>query len=182
MNISYAGRSDWRIVEVRSSNPHISGEVAETGRGGGQVSYELTVKADGKLPAGYLQDHLVLVTNDQNFTQVPVAVDGRVLSAITVSPTSLFMGVVEPGQKVTKKLVVRGAKPFRILSIKSDAQCFEFDTSEEGEPKTLHLIPVTFVAGADPGKVTHTIRIETDMGAEAVPSLSAYAVVTPQHK
>ena len=37
------------------------------------------------------------------------------MPGITVSPTALFMGVVQPGQKVTKQLVVKGKKPFRIL-------------------------------------------------------------------
>jgi hypothetical protein len=87
--------------------------------------------------------------------------------------------VVEPGQKVTKKLVIKGNKPFWVLAVKSDAACFEFDTSDEKTPKTMHLIPVTFIAGANAGKVTHTIRIETDMGADVTPSLSAYAVVSP---
>lgn len=177
--VHYAGRSDWRILEVRSANPHVSGEAVETGRTGGQVSYELTVRADGGLAPGYLQEHLILVTNDRAYSEVPVAVEGHVRSGVTVSPASLFMGVVEPGQRVTKKLVVRAAKPFRILSVTSDAECFEFDTSQEGaEPKTVHLVPVTFIAGSDPGKVAHTIRIETDLGLETAPSLSAYAVVS----
>lgn len=176
--VNYAGRSDWRVLEVRSDNPHITGEVAETSRGGGQVSYELTVRTDGNLPAGYVQDHLMLVTNDYNATQVPVPVEGRVLSSVTVSPASLFMGVVEPGQTVTKQLVVRGNKPFRVLAVKCDANCFKFEAPADQTPKALHLIPITFVAGSDPGKVTHTIRIETDLGQEVTPSLAAYAVVS----
>jgi len=177
--INYAGRDDWQILEVRSDNPHIAGEVVETSRGGGQVSYELVVRIDGSLPLGYVHDHLLLITNDRNATQVPVLVEGRVASAITVSPSSLFMGVVEPGQRVTKTLVVRGKKPFRIVSVKCDGDCFEFDAFDEKTPKTLHLIPVTFVAGDNPGKVTRTIRIETDIGQEAAPRLPAYAVVSP---
>src|SRR3990167_10585359 len=34
--VSYAGRDDWEIVEVKSPNPHLSAKVAETSRGGGQ--------------------------------------------------------------------------------------------------------------------------------------------------
>ena len=177
--INYAGRDDWQILEVRSDNPHIAGQVVELSRGGGQISYELVVCADAKLPPGYIHDHLLLITNDHNATQVPVLVEGRVLSGVTVSPASLFMGVVEPGQRVTKKLVVRGNKPFRVVSVTCDGDCFECDCSAERTPKTLHLIPVTFVAGDHPGKATHTIRIETDMGQEATPSLSAYAVISP---
>jgi len=176
--VSYAGRSDWQILQVKSANPHISGKVVETMRSGGQVGYSLVVRLDAKAPPGYIRDHLMLVTNDQYSPQVPVAVEGRVESTITVSPGSLFLGVLQPGQKVTKQLVVRGKKPFRILSVSSEGKGFEFDTSASKTPKALHLIPVTYVAGDEPGKVSLTIRIETDLG-ESTPELSAYAVVSP---
>ena len=87
------------------------------------------------------------------------------------------MGVVEPGQKVTKQLVVKGKKPFRILSITCDDKSFMFGDSADKTPKTLHLIPVSFVAGKTSGKVSRTIKIETDLG-ESSPELAAYAVVT----
>jgi hypothetical protein len=103
-------------------------------------------------------------------------VEGVVQSGITVSPAALFLGVVQPGQKVTKQLVVRGKTPFRILSIQCDDKSFEFGPLAEGPPKPLHLIPVTFMASDAQGKVLRTIRIETDLG-QSVPELSAYAVV-----
>ena len=176
ISIDYSGRSDWQILEVRSANPHIAGEVVQTRRSGGQVGYDLVVRLDGDAPSGYIQDHLILVTNDRNKTQVPVTVEGVVQSGITVSPASLFLGVIEPGKKVTKQLVVRAKKPFRIVSVSCDDDCFEFGEVSTDEAKPLHLIPVTFCAGKESGKVLKTIRIETDSG-QSLPELSAYAVV-----
>ena len=98
------------------------------------------------------------------------------LAGITVSPAALFMGVVQPGQKVTKQLVVKGKTPFRVLSISCDDKSFVFDTSADKSAKPVHLIPVTFLAGADAGKVVKTIKIKTDQG-EMTPELDAYAVV-----
>jgi len=176
VTVNYAGRGDWRINDVKSSNPHITAQAVETGRSYGQVSYELRVRVDQNTPAGYLNDHLMLVSNDAQSTQIPVLVEGRISAGITVSPAALFMGVVQPGQKVTKQLVVKGKKPFRILGISCDDKSFQFDTSAETTPKELHLIPVTFLAAGESGKVTKTIKIETDMG-ETAPELAAYAVV-----
>lgn len=174
--VSYAGRSNWKILEVRSANPHVSARVIQNSRRGGWVLYDLVVHLDETAPAGYLRDHLMLITNDRQRTQIPLLVEGHVLPAVTVSPASLFMGVVEPGERVTKQLVVRAKKPFRILSITCDDEAFEFGDSAGDVPKLLHVIPVTFVAGENSGKVGRTIRIETDLGATA-PELAAYAIV-----
>ena len=90
--------------------------------------------------------------------------------------------MVEPGQKVTRQLVVKGKEPFRITAIHCDGKDLTFDTSAEGAPKQLHLIPVTFVAGKEAGKVNEVIHIETTLkGVEPVASASA-VVVTPAAK
>jgi hypothetical protein len=174
--VSYAGRSDWKILGVKSGNPGISATMRETGRSGGQAWYQLDVRLDPKLSAGYLSDQLVLTTNDAQSPQLPLLVEGQIRAGITVSPASLFMGIVKPGQEVTKPLVIRGSQPFRVLSIACDDKSFRFGQEGDSSAKTVHVIPVTFLAGSDAGKVTKTIRIETDLGKSA-PELSAYAVV-----
>jgi hypothetical protein len=178
VDVNYTGGSDdWKIVSIKSANPHITAKVVETGRNYGQATYRLEVHVDKTMPAGYMNDHLMLVTNDTTNQQIPVLVEGRVTPSISVSPAALFMGVLQPGQKVTKTLVVTSKKPFRILAITCDApKSFQFDTSNEAVATKLHQIPVTFVAGADVGKVVKTIKIKTDQGA-IMPELAAYAVV-----
>ena len=178
VRVQYTGHSNWRIVDVKNANPHLSVQLIEAGRRGGQAWYDLLVKMDDAAPVGYIHDHLLLRTNDPSRAEVPLLVEGSVVSSVVVSPASLFMGVIEPGQEVTKQLVVRGKRPFRILSIECGDENFRFDTSDAGTPKPLHLIPVTFVAGDARGKISRTIRIETDLGTMTVPELAAYAVVS----
>jgi hypothetical protein len=179
VKVNFTGNSNWSILEVKSANPLIKAQAVESGRGNGQVNYDLNVSLDPKAPVGYVNGYLMLVTNDAQRTEFPVLVEGRVDAGVSVSPAALFMGVVQPGQKVTKQLVVKSKKPFKILAINCDDKSFEFDTSAEKTAKTLHLIPVTFIAGSDMGKVVKTIKIETDQG-KFTPELSAYAVVTNQ--
>jgi hypothetical protein len=178
VDVNYnGGRDDWKIVGIKSANPHITARAFETSRNYGQATYRLEVHVDRTMPAGYMDDHLMLVTNDAAGQQIPVVVEGRVTPSISVSPAALFMGVVQPGQQVTKTLVATSKKPFRILSITcDDPKSFQFDLSKEAIGTTLHQIPVTFVAGADAGKVIKTIKIKTDQG-EWTPELAAYAVV-----
>lgn len=175
IKINYAGRGDWSIVEVKSGSPYLEAEVTETARGRGQVSYELTARLLPEAPAGYIKQQLVLVTNDRRAAEVPVDVEGRVVSALTVSPASLFLGTLKPGQKVTKQVVVQGKKPFHVTSVTCDDDCFTFRTAEAAKP--VHLIPITFIAGDTPGKRTYKIRIETDLGGDATCELLAYVQV-----
>ena len=176
VTINYAGRPDWQVIDVKSGNPCISAKVATIDRQLGRVSYEVAVRVDGTAPVGYLQDQLTLVTNEGQGMQIPLTVEGRIVSGITVSPSSLFMGVVQPGREVIKSLVVRSQRPFRILSIACDDHSFTFGQPSDPSPKTLHVVPVKFTAGREAGKVTRTIHIVTDSGQNA-PDLSAYAVV-----
>ena len=178
ISVSCTRRSNWKIVDVKSANPHLSGEVVETSRRGNRVSYELSARLDKDTPAGYIKDHLILSTNDQRSAQIPVLVEGLILPEIMVSPASLFFGAVPKGQKVTKRLVVRGKTPFRVTSITSDCDCLQFDVSTGETPKPLHLIPVTFTARDQPGRVAASIRIQTDRGNTAS-ILPTYSVVVP---
>src|SRR3990172_2744604 len=105
VTVTYAGRSDWQITDITSANPPLSVKRSEAGRSRGSVAYELLVRLDEHVPPGYLHDRLMLLTNDPKSPQIPLAVEGEGQSGIMVTPGSLFMGVVEPGQKVTKQLV-----------------------------------------------------------------------------
>ncbi len=177
VRLSRSGRSGWEIREVKSANPHIKAELTRVRRSGSSVDYDLTVHLDKDAPTGYLNEHLRLVTNDHRGTEFPVLVEGLVLPPVTVSPSALFMGVVESGGRVTKQLVIRGKKPFRVLSIRCDDPSFEFGELRSDVARPVHVVPVTFVAGEGAGKIAKMIRIETDL-SDSTPELSAYAVVT----
>jgi hypothetical protein len=176
--VNYAGRDDWRIVDVKSANSDVSVTPVETFRGGGQVAYNLLVRLKDTAPAGCLDNHLVLVTNDQGSPQIPLAIEGLVESPVTISPESLFMGVLQPGEKVTKQLIVRSKRPFKVEAVTCPDPAFHVQVPAESETtaKTLHIIPVTFEAGASEGKVLATIRVRTSLD-EKTPQLSASAVV-----
>lgn len=179
VRLSRSGRSGWKIADVKSANPYLETELTEVRRSSWSVEYDLTVRLAENAPAGYIKEHLQLVTNDSRGREFPVLVEGRVLAPVTVSPNALFMGVVEKGDTVTKRLVIRSKTPFRILSIHCDDRSFEFGEYRTDVARPVHVVPVTFVAGkgTGAGKIAQMIRIETDLN-DSAPELSAYAVVT----
>ena len=175
LTIDYAGRGDWKILGVEPTSPFVKANVEEVSRNGGHVAYRLAVSLDKSAPVGYVSDELVLKTNDVRSPQFPVKVDGVVISDLTVSPSSLMLGILQPGQKVTKQIVLKGKQPFRVTAIECDAPGFSFPSITEA--KTVHLIPVTFEAGKDPVKLTEKIIIRTDLKEHKQVELPAFGQV-----
>ncbi len=180
LTVSYAGRGDWKIERIECENPFLETQLTESGRTAGQVTYDLVVRLTSDSPVGYLRDQLVLVTNDQNprATRVPVAVEGLVVSALSIRPSPLMLGVLSPGQSVARRLVVQGQAPFRITSIECDDPRFAF--SADDEAKSLHLVSVIFTADSEPGQVSGTLRIATDSGG-GHPEAVVQAIIAPVH-
>lgn len=175
LQVTYAGRENFIISDARSAEPYFEVEVTEKARGGGRVAYDLLVRLTKDAPIGYIKDQLILVTNDQKAAELPVAMQGRVVPDITISPAKLFVGVVPSGQTVTKNLLVRGKKPFKILEVKCNDRSFVINPSRDA--KTVHLLPVAFTAGDNAGRVSETISIRTDQSDTSLETFTAFAEV-----
>jgi len=165
ITVDYTGQNDWRIVDVRSANEHFQVELDELLRSRDRVRYQLLVRLTDDAPVGYINDQLSLITADERQNAITLPVQGRVVSPLTVSPPSLLLGVLQQGEEVTKQLVVRAKKPFRIIRLECKNKCF--DLPQVTGSKKLHIVPVKFVADRTPGKVVGRINIETDNGVIA---------------
>jgi hypothetical protein len=162
------------FVDVQSANPHLSAKLSRTPSSFGQMVYRVRVALAKAAPAGYLNEHLVLVTNDPSRPQIPVRVQGLVASTISLSPSRLDLGVVSPGEKVVKQVVVRSEKPFRILRVTTADQRFRVDAADNDAPRKVYLIPVTFTAGEKAEQIMQTIHIQTDLedGSAELPTMA----------
>ena len=176
VKIKYAGRNDWKITGVESNSPYVTATIKETDRESGRVGYELDVKLADNAPAGYVNEQLTLTTNDRRTGKFPVAIEARVVPELTVSPAALLLGTLQPGQKVTKQIVVKGAKPFKIVDIHCENGAFQFKTSDEA--KAVHLVPITFEAPDKPGKLVTKIEIITDLGENKSITLSVIGQIS----
>jgi hypothetical protein len=178
VEVRYAGRSNWKITDVRGANDSLEVELSQTRRSSGRVAYELLVRLKASAQAGYFNDQLVLVTNDEQNPRIPIHISGRIVPQISVAPEPLVLGDVPFGQQVSKKFIVRGKKPFRILSIHCDEESFQFNVDDQ--PSERHVVEIVFDAKKDVGKVKQLIHITTDLGEKAQTTLTAYATVVPQ--
>jgi len=178
LTITHYGDADWKLVDVQATAAHLACELGEAERSGTRVSYPVTAKLAAGAPPGDLRTQLLLVTNDSRAEKIPVMVVGHVRPSLSVAPASLYLGSLRPGQSVTKRLVVRAAKPFHIQDISTDCDCLEFSYASD-EAKALHLVPVKFTAGDKTAGVKRTIRIKTDLN-DAQAEIVAWAAVDEQ--
>src|SRR5690606_9703816 len=126
VEVAYAGRSDWKIVDVRGASDDIEVELTQRQRSSGRVWYELLVRLKESASAGYFNEQLVLVTKDEQNPRIPLHISGRVVPELSVAD-SVLLGNVSQGEQVSKKVIVRGKEPFQIIDIHcDDADCFQF--------------------------------------------------------
>jgi hypothetical protein len=161
VRINYAGRNDWKIEDVKSASPFVAASVIEKARSGGRISYDLVVKLKQDAPVGYLNNELLLVTNDRRATQVPVKVEGVVVANLAISPSPLMLGSMQPGQVIQRQLIVKGTKPFKITGIAAEDPGFSFKPS--GDSKLVHVVPLEFKAGPSAQTLVGRILVQTDM-------------------
>jgi hypothetical protein len=169
VTVTYRGRQAWQVTDVRSLNTNLEVELSDPMRVQGQIAYKMTVRLKEGMPAGTIHDQLTLVTNDPRMPTVALTVEGRIVPPLSVSPSPLFFGTLQPGQMATKQLVLTGKQPFKVTGIHCDLEMLEFKTAANVEKK-VHLIPATITAGDKPGDFECTIEIETNLpsGGKAV--------------
>ena len=175
VRVTRIGSSPWEIKDVRSANPNFEVLLSQPAKSGSRTLYDLTARLKPTAPAGYVKGQLILVTNDPRATQIPMDVEGRVVAEVTVSPQLLALGAVSAGETVTKNVVIRANREFKITGVFCSDGCLTC------EPKTtaarVHILPVTFQAGDSAGKVERELRIATDLGEGAVPTVTVQAQV-----
>lgn len=159
--VLYAGRDDWKILDITSNRKWIQPSHTETSRGGGRINYDLTVTLAPDAPEGFFQDEITVITNDSKMPRVPLRVTGRVESILTVTPASIAAGTVEPGQPLVKRVVIIAKEPVAITGMTADD--WDITLPESTDTKKSHILSPTFTYTASAtGPVTSEITIQTD--------------------
>lgn len=175
VRVTRLGSTPWEIKDVRSANANFEVSLSKPTREGGRTIYDLTTRLKPGTPAGYVKGQLILVTNDPRATQIPMDVEGRVVAEVTVSPQLLALGAVSAGETVTKNVVIRANREFKITGVFCSDGCLTCEPKTT--PARVHILPVTFQAGDTVGKVERELRIATDLGEGAVPVVTVQAQV-----
>ncbi len=176
IRISYAGRPNWEIVDVRGNSDFLSVRLDPVKRQGNLTSYTMHVTVLDKAPAGDLNDELIVVTNDPKDNEFTLPTTAKIAAPVTVTPMQIALGEVSEGKLKADRFIVKGNRPFRITEIQCADGRFEFKIPSDSKP--VHVVPFAFRGenreGAD--VVKQSLLIKTDIGENIV----AECIVTGQ--
>lgn len=176
ISIAYAGRDDWKIKSIRTNNKNLTANVVETSRQNGQVNYNLLVSLKLTAPVGKLNQQITLVTDDANNPYIPVLVRATVEADITVTPPVIALGTLQPGDRKTTNIVIRGRKPFTIKTIESDSNRKAFTVRLSKSARKVHVLPLAFTAPTTPGPFTEVFTV-TIAGRPQPVTFKAYGTI-----
>lgn len=168
LNLDYAGPLDWQVTDLDYGNPHFLVEVMEASREPGKVRYELTISLQPNCGAGLHEDEIRIHTNDAATPLVLVKAKAQIEADIVVTPSSIRLTGLAPGQVAQRKIILKAAQPFKVLRVDNADGVFDVETSPDA--KTVQLVTLTFTNSAG-GEIPEHIDIVTDLGGQRVVSV-----------
>lgn len=160
--IAYAGRPDWKILDIKYTNKNLNAVLKEISRNpsAGTADFELTMTLAPETSAGKIREIVTIVTDDAASPNVPLMVEGIVKSDITLANDSVSYGALRPGEIKTVQVVVQGTKPFAVAGVDCPNMQDCFDAKFGDDEKKLQIIKLEFTApNKPPGKFTEDVII-----------------------
>lgn len=160
--IAYAGRPDWKILDVKYTNKNLNAVLKEIARNpsAGTADFELTMTLSPDASVGRIREIVTIVTDDATSPNVPLIVEGVVQSDIRVATESVSLGALKPGEMKTVPVVVTGSKPFAVAGVDCEKMPGCFSAKLVDEAKKQQIIKLEFTAPNDPpGKFTNELVI-----------------------
>ena len=175
LTVTYSGpNTQWRIVDVRCENEFISADITPDFSNISQRTFKVNVSLDKLAPHGTIREHIFLITNDTaSRREIPIAIRATVGTVLRVSPPTIFLGALPPGEPSPKKpAILTGTMPFRITKIECDNSAIEiaWEVDANAAPRDRYMLPISYqnpVQGAgaprEDGTMLAAVRITTDI-------------------
>jgi len=181
-SIAFTGQS-MRLVSVSAESNYVQLAAREVTGNAGEYRYEVTAKLRPDTPVGKWYTDVWLNTSNPASPRIRVPLSVDVEPALNLSPGSLALGTLKAGEKVERRVIVRGAQPFRITEVQgTDDAVQAVQAAAPGtEAKPVHVLIVTVKPG-DAGDLSRTLKIVTDLTGDSVAELPVKATVTPAAK
>lgn len=176
-HVAFYGGDQWQVSEVRAESNYVKPSVKEIRRGNGEVVYEVSASLRSDTPVGKWYTDLWVKTNNPAVPQVRVPLTVEIEPSLNVTPKVAQLGEVKPGGTTEKKVIIQGAKPFKITKIQgADDQLVVTDSTQDA--KQVHVLTLAFKADKA-GERNWKLRVQTDLPDEGEIAFPATAKVVP---
>ena len=156
------GDPSFRVVDVKSTFPHIKVSLKETARNAQQVSYEMRTQLKPSVPAGESDGELFLVVEESNGRrQISIPFSAKVV-AIKISPEVITMANVKPGEEVKKTIILQSEREFSITDVKCRTRAYRVKQKKKGARK-VHVVEVIYTGEQETGKHECELSFYTDL-------------------
>jgi Protein of unknown function (DUF1573) len=179
-DVEYTGSLfDWRVTEiVKNSSAPFDLKVEEFPRvanGPVRKGYRLTATIKAEPSTGSFKQEVVLKTNDASAPVLTFNIVGNIQAGLAVSPGSITVKELKVGETETKKVLVRAARPFKVISVDGQGDGITVDVPNRQETTlvlTVHIQPTKT------GDIRRQLLIRTDLDDTATP-LMVEATIEP---
>jgi hypothetical protein len=158
VDVEYSGKLPWQISKVTTpAGAPFNATVKELYRRAGDVGYRVTTTLKAGAAPGPFREDVILETNDPSAPRLTVPVEGSVQWPRQV----LHLGKIKVGEPLTRRVDVRGNRPFLVLGIEGPD-----GVRLDGEPNTKARRSQKValqLQQAQPGAFRYEIRIKTDL-------------------
>jgi hypothetical protein len=162
VDVEYAGKFPWEVSEATTSkDAPFTAEAKSLYRKPDGVGYRVTVTLKANAAPGAFKEFVYLKTNDPNAALLPVLVEGTVQSPLEVSPERFALGTVKVGEALTRRVSVRGSKPFRVVGIEGPAG-ISLQAEPNAAAQKVQTVALVYQP-AQAGPFNHEVKIKTDL-------------------
>jgi hypothetical protein len=166
IQVEHRGTADWQITGVVNDNGYILPKLESYTDASGRTGYRITVRLREDTPPGSWHAEIWLTTNDPGAPRLHVPLTVEITGMLAVTPSILQLGQVGTDSQVEKKVVVRGAQPFKITKVEGVDADTKVILPTTAEAKTVHVLKVQHKAGKEPTEINKKLRIITDLPKE----------------
>jgi len=177
VTVTFLGNSSTQILETKSDSNYLVPEFKEIRRDSGEVAYQITAKIRADAPPGKWYSDVWVKTNNPNLPRLRVPLAIEIESPVSTGPSTIILGEVKAGTESERKVILRGAKPFRIKSIDGTDEQMRVQEVDQ-EAKIVHVLTVTLNPTA-PGQLNRTFHVSTDLQTGGEIEFIAQAKVVP---
>jgi hypothetical protein len=185
IDVEYAGALDWRVTNVVTNGAPFDVTLEELyrqpGKPGqpGKVGYRAKFTLQAKAPVGALKQEVFLQTNDPASQLVPVLVEATVQAMLSVSPDPVPFPDMRVGEDMTRKVMVRGGRPFRIVAVDGAGAGLSVAGKLPTEPPAVQHTLMLRCHPDKPGDIKRVLQIKTDLPGAPPVSVTVEGRVLP---